>query len=68
MTATADAVTYHRFVLHDVVPDYLRLGWLALSSLEGTHHGFWSAHCVWLCGCKAAEPLQHIQRTTEAGK
>ncbi|MEY9676055.1 hypothetical protein ABIE93_005989 [Bradyrhizobium elkanii] len=58
-------MTLHRFVLHDRVPDYLRLGWLALSSLEGTHHGFWSAHCIWLCSCKAAEPLPLSQRNIE---
>lgn len=55
-------MTVHRWVIYDRVPDYLMLGWLALPTLNGTHHGFWSAHCVWLCGCKAAEPLQHSQR------
>jgi hypothetical protein len=51
-------MTLHRFVLHHLVPDYLRLGWLALPSLEGTHHGHWSTHCVWLCNCKFIEPKE----------
>jgi hypothetical protein len=51
-------VTYHRFVIHHCVPDYLALGWMALPSLEGTGHGIYSAHCVWLCGCKLVEPSE----------
>lgn len=46
----------HRFVVWDRVPDYLRLGWLALPTLEGTGHGLWAVHLVWLCGCDVAEP------------
>lgn len=53
-------MTLHRYVLHDHVPDYLRLGWLALPTLEGTHHGCWSVHCVWLCGCRCAEPRDEV--------
>lgn len=49
-------MTMHRWVIHPRVPDYLLLGWLALPTLEGTHHGHWSAHCVWLCACRAVEP------------
>jgi hypothetical protein len=49
-------MTHHRFVLHEMVSDYLLLGWMALPSLEGTHHGYWSAHCIWLCGCEPTEP------------
>ena len=51
-------MTLHRWVIHPRVPDYLRCGWLALPTLEGTHHGMWSVHCVWLCQCIAAEPNQ----------
>ncbi len=47
----------HRWVLHHRVPDYLRCGWLALPTLEGTHHGLWSVHCIWLCGCHPPYPL-----------
>jgi hypothetical protein len=49
-------MTFHRWALHGRVPDYLLLGWMALPTLEGTHHGHWSAHCVWLCGCRVVEP------------
>lgn len=49
-------MTYHRWVLHDRVPDYLLIGWLALPTLEGTGHGIYSAHCAWLCECKPIEP------------
>lgn len=44
-------MTFHRWVRHEFVPDWLRMGWMALPSLEGTPHGFYSAHIVWLCGC-----------------
>lgn len=46
----------HRFVRHQEVSAYLRMGWLALNSLDGTHHGEWSTHMVWLCHCEALEP------------
>jgi hypothetical protein len=49
-------MTMHRFVLHHLVPEYLRLGWMALPSLEGTGHGIYSAHCIWLCDCQWVEP------------
>ena len=49
-------MTFHRWVLHRYVDDYLRLGWMALPTLVGTHHGAWSTHCVWLCDCKLIEP------------
>lgn len=49
-------MTLHRWVMFDRVPDYLRLGWLALPTLEGTGHGLYSAHCIWLCECRAVEP------------
>lgn len=52
------SATVHRWALHAQVEDYLRLGWLALPSLEGTSHGQWSAHLVWLCECKPTEPVE----------
>jgi hypothetical protein len=64
MTATAE--TYHRFVLHHRVPEYLQIGWMALPSLEGTGHGIYSAHCVWLCQCRAVEPA--VSDTSQLGK
>jgi hypothetical protein len=51
-------MTFHRWVRHHRVMDYLRLGWLALPSLDGTHHGCWSVHCIWLCNCEAVEPRE----------
>lgn len=51
-------MTYHRWVIHERVPDYLLCGWMALPSLEGTGHGIYSAHCIWLCDCELAEPLK----------
>lgn len=39
----------HRWAPHEKVLDYLKLGWLPLPTLEGTHHGEWSVHMVWLC-------------------
>ena len=49
-------MTFHRWVIHDQVPDYVRLGWIALPTLEGTNHGIYSTHCVWLCECPLPEP------------
>ncbi len=51
-------MTLHRFVRHHAVMDYLRVGWLALHSLDGTTHGQWSVHCVWLCACDPVEPSE----------
>lgn len=39
--------TYHAWVNLDCLPDWLGLGWVRLNSLDDTHHGGWSAHCVW---------------------
>jgi hypothetical protein len=62
-------MTYHRWVIHERVPDYLRLGWMAMPSLEGAHHGYWSAHCIWLCECKLVEPrkLAFIEAQRQLG-
>ena len=46
----------HRFVRFHQAEDYLRLGWLPLPSLRGTHHGDWSVHMAWLCDCPPIEP------------
>ena len=37
--------------------DYVQLGWLPLPTLQRTHHGEWSVHVVWLCGCRPIEPI-----------
>ena len=49
-------MTLHRWVPHAHVRDYLLLGWMALPTLEGTNHGLYAAHCVWLCACPVASP------------
>ena len=41
-----------RYVIHERVGDYLRLGWVALAPL-----GEWSILMGWPCQCKPAEPL-----------
>ena len=41
-----------RYVIHERVEDYLRLGWMALAPL-----GEWSILMGWPCQCKPAEPL-----------
>lgn len=53
-------MNYHRWVINEHVPAYLALGWVAITSLEGTHHGQWSAHCIWLCNCRMVEPLSAL--------
>ena len=45
----------HRMCRIPSMPDWLALGWLPLPSLEGTHHGHWSVHCVWICDCRAPD-------------
>lgn len=50
-------MTFHRWVLHRDVPDYLLCGWLALPTLRGTNHGIYAVHCVWRCKCKMVEPI-----------
>lgn len=44
-------MTFHRYVRFEYVEDYLRLGWMALPTLVGTHHGRYSVHMAWICGC-----------------
>ena len=46
----------HKFVRLHEITDALNLGWMALDSLKGTHHGDYSVHCVWLCGCRMVVP------------
>jgi hypothetical protein len=53
-------MTFHRWVIHARVQDYLLCGWMSLPSLEGTGHGIYSAHCVWLCGCRLVEPTYSL--------
>lgn len=48
---------WHRYATPGLVRDYLACGWMALPSLEGTVHGPWRVHCVWLCDCRMVEPI-----------
>lgn len=50
-------MSIHRYVRLERVPEYLVLGWIAYPTLNGTHHGFWSAHLAWLCSCNVVEPV-----------
>lgn len=50
------SISFHRWVRHARADDYLRLGWLPLSTLEHTPHGQFSVHMAWICNCKAVEP------------
>lgn len=47
--------TFH-YVRHSEIADWLRCGWIAHASLNGIHHGEYSAICEWLCDCKLALP------------
>lgn len=46
-TMTYPPPTYHARVNLDRLPDWISAGWVRLNSLDATHHGKWSAHCVW---------------------
>lgn len=48
---------YHRFVPMHVAIDYLRVGWVARATLDGTHHGEWAVHVQWLCACPPVVPV-----------
>jgi hypothetical protein len=47
----------YRYVTHNLVPDYLRLGWMAAADL-GPIHGQWSILMFWSCGCAVREPAR----------
>jgi hypothetical protein len=44
-----------RYVIHERVEDYLRLGWMFVATL-GPTHGEWSILMGWPCQCEMAEP------------
>lgn len=49
--------SFHRWVRLHAAEDYLRLGWVAQNTLDGTTHGLWSVHVVWICqDCPPVEP------------
>jgi hypothetical protein len=47
-----------RYVPHELVEDYCRLGWCVTDAFDGTPHAAYSAICAWLCQCKPVEPRE----------
>jgi hypothetical protein len=47
--------TIHRFVSHRSAMRFVQLGWMPLDSLQGTHHGEYRVHLVWVCCCEQHE-------------
>lgn len=45
----------YRFVRHESVAAYERLGWLNTGPLPGPH-GAWSCCLEWVCSCPAPSP------------
>jgi hypothetical protein len=45
-----------RYVLHERIADYERLGWLVVAELHPPH-GHFSVLMQWLCDCRPTEPL-----------
>jgi hypothetical protein len=43
----------YRYVVRDVLGDYLALGWLPVADL-----GYWSVLVRWLCDCPARIPCR----------
>ena len=59
--------TLHRYAPIAKAMDYVRMGWLPLPSLKGTHHGRYAVHMIWLCACKAPQPPTDGQRCGKIG-
>lgn len=59
--------TVHRFVPITRVEAWIKLGWLALPSLEGTHHGCFKVHITWRCCCGTEPPIPAGQRASANG-
>lgn len=57
-----------RYVVHERVPDYLRCGWFAHPSLEGSYHGQYSALLEWRCCCPMAEPTSSVSSPLGKGE
>jgi hypothetical protein len=51
-----------RFVIHDRVLDYARLGWTIEDTMEDCHHGQYSILMEWLCNCPLVEPRKRSAR------
>jgi hypothetical protein len=73
MTARTDLAHFHRFVAFEDVEAHLKLGWLALTTLEhrSGNIGNYRVHCVWLCRCPPVTPPkrpEHPHRTARRDK
>jgi len=44
-----------RFVPHERVLDYLKIGW-HIASADLGHHARYSVLMQWMCGCRMVEP------------
>jgi len=55
-TAAANGTAIFRYVPHDKVLAYARLGWSIADTLEHCHHGEYSILMVWMCPCPMVEP------------
>jgi hypothetical protein len=47
-----------RYVPHELVEDYCRLGWCVSDAFDRTPHAAYSVICAWLCQCKPVEPRE----------
>ena len=50
-----DTVKIYRFVKHENVLGYARLGW-HIEETDLGHHGRWAILMSWLCECPVVEP------------
>jgi hypothetical protein len=48
-------IQFLRYVRHERVMDYMRLGWMWAADL-GDYHSEWSCLMCWPCSCKCVEP------------
>ena len=56
---------HFRYVDHDDVPRYEKLGWVAHPSLRGTAHGIYSTLMEWTGEGEPAEPEKRIEAHAE---
>jgi hypothetical protein len=47
-----------RYVNHQRVLDYARLGWCIADTFEHCYHGEFSILMMWMCPCPLVEPKQ----------
>lgn len=55
------------FVRHHEVPAYERIGWTRHPSLDGTHHGEWSALMEWTGSGEPVKPFFLPRETNSDG-